>query len=144
MENTKERLQRLLETDTWFEEDRLWLQQYLNGKDLSELRALALEQYREDLTELKNVLDKKLSVKMLAAIHQRIRIQQPVPFYKSATLLRIAASIIFILSAISIYFLLRKPTGSQLAVKKTQAENPIILPGSNKAILTLADGSKSR
>ncbi len=142
MENTKQRLERLLQTENWAEDDRLWLGQYLNGKDLKELRAVALEQYNPDLTELKNVLDGKLSEQILDTIHQRTGLNQPASRFSLVSLQHIAAAVIFMALTSGFYFYLNKPTGSQLATQKLHPEKNDIAPGGNKAILTLADGSK--
>ncbi|MHB1179403.1 MAG: FecR family protein [Daejeonella sp.] len=142
MEKTKQRLKQLLQTENWSEDDKLWLRQYLNNRDLEELRAVALEQYSLDLTELKNVLDGKLSAQILDTIHQRIRLNQPTSYFRIVTLQRIAAAVIFMVLTSGLYFYLNKPTGSQLATQKLHPKKNDIAPGGNKAILTLSDGSK--
>ncbi|MFA6944506.1 MAG: FecR family protein [Pedobacter sp.] len=142
MENTKQRLDRLLQTENWSEDDRLWLRQYLNNKDLKELRAVALEQYNLDLTELKNFLDGKLSAQILDTIHQRSRLNQPASSFRLITLQRIAAAVIIMALTSGLYFYLNKPTGPQLTTQKSYPKKNDIAPGGNKAILTLADGSK--
>jgi len=144
VENTKQRLGRLLQTEYWSEDDRLWLRQYLNNKDLKELRAVALEQYNLDLTELKGFLDGKLSTQILDTIHQNIKLNQPVSYIKTGTLKRgiAAAAIIFIVLTCGLYYYQNKPKSPQLAAQKLQPKKNDIAPGGNKAILTLADGSK--
>ncbi len=144
MENTKQRLGRLLQTENWSEDDRLWLRQYLNNKDLKELRAIALEQYNLDLTELKSFLDGKLSAQILDTIHQQIKLNQPKSCIRTITLKRgiAVAAVIFIVLTSGIYFYLNNPISSQIAAQKSQPKKNDIAPGGNKAILTLADGSK--
>jgi ferric-dicitrate binding protein FerR (iron transport regulator) len=144
VENTKQRLERLLQSENWSDDDRIWLRQYLNSKDFNELRAVALEQYNLDLTELKSFLDGKLSNQILNNIHQNIKLNQPTSYIKIVTLKRgiTAAAVIFIVLTCGIYFYLNKPINSQIAIQKSQPKKNDIAPGSNKAILTLADGSK--
>ena len=142
MGNTKQRLEQLLQTENWSEGGKLWLRQYLNNKDLEELRAVALEQYNLDLTGLKNVLNRKLSIQILDTIHQRIRLNQPTSYFRIITLQRIAAAVIFMVLTSGLYFYLNKPSGSQLATQKLHPEKIDIAPGGNKAILILSDGSK--
>lgn len=144
VENTKQRLDRLLQTENWSEDDILWLRQYLNNKDLKELREVALEQYNLDLTELKNSLDGKLSAQILDTIHQQIKLNQPTSRIRIITLkrgIKVAAIILIALTS-GIYFYLNKPISSQITAQKPQPKKSDIAPGGNKAILTLADGSK--
>ncbi len=143
VENTKQRLERLLQAENWSDDDRLWLEKYLNSTDINELRSVALEQYSKDLTELKKALDKKLSTRMLDAIHQRIRPSQSVLYFNINTLYRIAAVVIFLVITTGLYFYLDKSTAPEMAFKKPQLpEKNDIAPGGQKAVLTLADGSK--
>lgn len=144
MENTKQRLKRLLETENWSDEDRLWLKQYLDNKEITELRAVALETYNQDLAEVKNILNNKLSEQILNNVHQHILLNQPASKFRTVTFRRLAAvaAVILMVLISGLYFYLNKPTGPQLATQKPQPGKNDIAPGGNKAILTLADGSK--
>ena len=72
MQNRKEYLKHLLHNRDWTQEDRAWLLQYLDEKDLTELQELAAEEFNADLFTAEPVLAREDSERILRNIHQRI------------------------------------------------------------------------
>jgi ferric-dicitrate binding protein FerR (iron transport regulator) len=155
MENLGDKIERLLAASRWTDEDREWLLQYLDSSDDNQLKAALLEKLRKNTPP---PMDPDLSEKMLRTIHdaigvpggsqsdrtrdQRDRGRRPrtitIPLYT----VKIAAAILIGLLLTGAWLILRtaKTTPSAAIAKNTPASNDA-LPGKDKAILTLADGT---
>lgn len=143
----KDKLERLLEAPHWTDEDRQWLLDYLRASDTDDLKTLLLQKLRES-ENVAEKIDPDLSKKMLEAIH--VEIGQP--YIRPATrAVRIyarwvaAAAIIGLI--LSITYLVRHKSGQKelaAAPPNPSSRHPVhndALPGKDKAILTLADGT---
>jgi ferric-dicitrate binding protein FerR (iron transport regulator) len=103
LETIVKRLERLYTADSWTQEDKDWLAEYLKG-DISELYLIALEGFSKDVLENKILLDKNVSQKILSNIHQSIL--PPVKVYSIKKLLikmAVAASGIAIVGTAYLY-----------------------------------------
>lgn len=103
--NTKEYLKYLLNAKDWTQEEKKWMLRYLDANDLSELEAVAAEEFNTDIHAVKNILDRKLSENILDKIHQQIQtppvVHTPVVrWYRS----KIAAAAFIVLIAGTVYF----------------------------------------
>jgi ferric-dicitrate binding protein FerR (iron transport regulator) len=153
MENLGDKIERLLAAPRWTDEDREWLLQYLDSTDDNQLKAALLEKLRENTPP---PMDPDLSEKMLRTIHEAIGLpRQTLPGgsqsdrarrTRTITLplytVKIAAAILIGLLLTGAWLILRttKTTPSAAIAKNTPASNDA-LPGKDKAILTLADGT---
>ncbi|PSL29040.1 FecR family protein [Chitinophaga ginsengisoli] len=134
MKSDQEKLKEILSSSHRSAEDEQWLQSYLESTDAAELRGQAADIFRENLQQGTR-LPQDTSMRMWDKIQQRVdAIETPIlrPYRKYQWL----AAAVLVLAAIA-YPLFRKQSPKPLAVV-----TPIIKPGGNKAVLTLADGSK--
>lgn len=140
------KLQRLLEMPHWTDEDRQWLLEYLKTSDAGELKTLLLQKLHESAGSPETVAP-GLSKKMLDTIHEEIGIEtRPATrFVRLYTRWVAAAALIGI--TLTITYLARqkggKPSlaGTQTINHARQHLHNDVLPGKDKAILTLADGT---
>ena len=148
MENLGDKIERLLAASRWTDEDREWLLQYLDSSDDSQLKAALLEKLRKNTPP---PMDPDLSEKMLRTIHETIglpggsqkdRARHPRTITLPLYTVKIAAAILIGLLLTGAWLILRttKTTPSAAIAKNTPASNDA-LPGKDKAILTLADGT---
>jgi transmembrane sensor len=140
----REKLELLLQQPEWSLEDQLWLFNVLESDDKDVLQDLLNEQFLSRLNE--SVPSESARAKeILEKIHSRIGIrviERPKPVRTLFQKLAIAASILVLFSAGYLIF-------NNRTEPKAKPESPItagtkleeILPGSDKAVLTLADGS---
>ncbi|MEJ6980115.1 FecR domain-containing protein [Pedobacter sp. P351] len=134
METEKERLIRVFNAKSLLEDDRRWLSDYLNDSDLSELKAISLEQYYAG-DHSDNTIDYNKSQQVLNKIHSIGFSKKDKPY---GMLLKIAALLLIILS-FSLYFFIHDEQGfNQISHQDTTD----IQPGENKAMLTMGDGSQ--
>lgn len=103
--NTQEYLKYLLNTAEWTSEEKKWMLRYLDANDLSELEAVAAEEFNTDIQAVKSILDRRLSENMLDKIHQQIQAPpvsrtRVVRWYRS----KIAVAALFILIAGTGYY----------------------------------------
>jgi len=101
-----EYLKQLLEQEKWTNEEKQWMQTYLDRADLSELETAAADSFHEDLASEEKVLDRHASSAILDKIHHRIdtprrSLKQRVWMFRRA----IAAAAIIIIVAGAGYFL---------------------------------------
>lgn len=140
MEDHKARLEKLLNAESYTEEDRKWMLDYLNNTDLSELRLLGFNQFNTNFEEAKNILERRVSESILQGVHNQINIKPTVkPLYASKWFA--AASVLLVMFSIGLYLYSGKQKLTVAEKSNTQL-NPDIEPGGNKAVLVLADGSK--
>jgi transmembrane sensor len=138
LETNKEYLQLLLQSNTWTEQDKKWLSEYLGQDDISVLREIALSQYNDDLlTEAKH-LSEDASVRLLSAIHNRIPIvKQP---GKVSLWPRIAAAAaVLLLVAIGGWFY---SADKSAGLSSRDLVKNDISAGKNRATLTLGNGKR--
>lgn len=144
MENLKDKIAQLLSKAEWTEKEKQWLLRYLENTDGEELCDLLQLQFEDENYQVEQV-DQETSKKMLQNIHERIGVVKRInkaPKVKMWILKIAAASVIGFL-VLSTYLLFKGDTKKEIA--KTQVNNKPykndLLPGGNKAVLTLADGS---
>jgi transmembrane sensor len=140
-----EQLQKLLEKPEWTEEEKLWLLNYLEHSEASELNELLRKKYNQDIGQFKSI-DSEVSAQLLKHIHQEMGIEES---YKGKlrrmwVVRMAAASVILLVLALGIFYW----TGRQQKDEITKVENrpqPLkndVAPGGDRAILTLADGTQ--
>ena len=142
MDEQKIKLRKLLSQSEWTTNEMQWLSGYLENSDGTELKQLMQKHFADEL-EKSGEIGSEASRKLLKAIHDKIRSESK-PVKRRIIPLRrfaVAASIIGVV-AVSAFFLF---TGSQNKLAKAEVINKRfkndVLPGGNKATLTLADGS---
>src|SRR5260221_6279190 len=149
MEDLVNKLQQLINAPQWTAEDRERLLRYLKTTDTDELKAILLQQLKDD-QQHDRPIEPELSKTMLHTIHEEIRF---VRSKSGASLVRIytrsiAAAALIGLILTGAYLALRpasknKPTVSQMedrTIPRAPFHNDV-LPGKDKATLTLADGT---
>jgi hypothetical protein len=160
MENLGDKIERLLAASRWTDEDREWLLQYLDSSDDNQLKAALLEKLRANAAT-PPPMDPDLSEKMLRTIHEAIghpgqtlpgqtfpggsqsdRARRPRTITLPLYTVKIAAAILIGLLLTGAWLILRttKTTPSAAIAKKIPVNNDA-LPGKDKALLTLADGT---
>ena len=143
MDEQKTKLRRLLNESGWTATEMQWLLNYLENSDGTELIQLMQKHFSDEFENSKGI-SPEASSKLFKAIHEKIRIESKqrrrlIPIRRFA----IAASIIGLLLLST--FLLIDRNGSKEIVKGEVNERRFkddVLPGGDKATLTLADGSK--
>jgi transmembrane sensor len=140
MDETEIKLRKLLATSEWTDEERRWMLRYLETSDNVVLRDLMFNHFKDSL-QVQFPTDASSS-RMLEYIHQQIgagTTGRVIPLWVKAVA---AASVIALLVIVSVLWSVHERR--QTTVARTQQGNKIskdILPGSNKALLTLSDGT---
>ncbi|RAJ77434.1 ferric-dicitrate binding protein FerR (iron transport regulator) [Chitinophaga dinghuensis] len=140
MENRKAYLQQLLHSDKWSLAQWNWIREYLESADLSELQAVAEEDFQMDLQQMRSTLDRKLSRQMLRNIHRRAGIKESgfrgiFRMYPR----RVAAAAGLLLVCAATWFWM-KPLGSDmLAINADNERKTLTLPDSS--VVQLERGS---
>ncbi|MBS0030268.1 FecR family protein [Chitinophaga sp. 22321] len=129
MPNRKEYLKQLLKKDTWTAAEQEWMADYLEANDLSELETAATEYFEADLLTAKQILDKRLSERMLKNIHQRIGINDSsfkgiFRLYKQ----KIAAAAVVLLLAGAAWYMLLQERVKQKVFATTTTRETVKLP----------------
>lgn len=140
-EDNSDRLQQLLEKQQWTEEECLWLLQYLNTNEDSELRQMMQKKFEEDSVVSQPGAN---ADRLLAIIQDRINSEKEKGDYFFSTWkpLMIAASIILVLGMGVIAYKYYTPLkDNKVALKKKALPAADIKPGQDNATLTLSDGS---
>jgi len=135
--NKKAYLQQLLHSDNWSAEQWNWMKTYLDGEDLSELQAVAAEDFQLELSEMRATLDKKLSAAMLANIHRRAGITDSSfrgTFRLYAKRIAAAAVALLVIGAAS-YMLLRYNGNNMVSVAADEGRTAITLPDGSQVVL---------
>ncbi|MGV3509199.1 MAG: FecR family protein [Sphingobacteriaceae bacterium] len=143
MEDNKDRLLKLFNSPYWTQEERLWLLNYLDNPDNDELYNLAFDLYTKDLSGLQNsdydnLISKERSETILANLHDNINVQPAKVSWINSW--AIAATIALAVLSAGLLFLTNDPREN--LEQNTTSHKLDIAPGSDKAILTLADGSR--
>ncbi len=132
MENRKAYLQQLLHSDKWSLAQWNWIREYLESADLSELQAVAEEDFQMDLQQMRSTLDRKLSRQMLKNIHRRAGIKESGfrgIFRMYPRSVAAAAGLLLVCAATWLWI---KPLGSDMLA---------INAGNERKMLTLPDSS---
>ncbi|MXV15646.1 FecR family protein [Hufsiella ginkgonis] len=136
MEDTNERLKRILAREGEYnEDDRRWLLDYLDNTDTEALRYLAETQYRDDLGTVRQSLSPVDSRRILEKLHRKIGVKRPLisrlPFRMA-----VAASLLLMMS---IGFLYRGAISDRLSAARLTTLTTTW--GERKKVL-LADGTQ--
>jgi ferric-dicitrate binding protein FerR (iron transport regulator) len=142
--NDKERLKLLFESESWSEEDRRWLMEYLDTQDGEELRRLMSAHFQADAAAAPG--NSTHAGRLLALIHEKIQPARKRPRLFSLNAsgwrkLAVAALVLLIAGKTVLFFLPASPDKIPPAGRGRPASYAHDLPpGRNNAILTLADG----
>lgn len=133
MQNRKEYFKHLLHNGTWTQEDRAWLLQYLDDKDLTELQEFAAAEYNADLLTAEPVLAREDSERILKSIHQRIAPKRVAVVRKLWW--QVAAAAMVVLAAGIGYYRYAHPDVKELIVQSGQQRKELVLPDGSKVFL---------
>jgi transmembrane sensor len=139
-------LKQLFEKAEWTAEEKLWLSNFLEKTDSSELEKMMHESFSADLRN-ENTIDAAVSERMLGRINQVMaddKEQNKAAVIRMRTVKIAAACAIAVFLGWGSYLALKQ--GSKKPVVQTQAANTKKYkndaePGGEKAVLTLADGT---
>jgi len=143
LDEQKIKLRKLLGETEWTSKEMQWLLNYLENSDGTELIQLMQKHFSDDLENSREI-SPETSAKLFKAIHDKISAESKpvrrrvIPLRKIA----VAASVIGLL-LLSTFLLYNRNTSKETAnaeVDKRRFKNDV-LPGGDKATLTLADGS---
>ena len=144
MEKVKTKLKLLLTQTNWNPEDRKWLLEFLDSGDTYLLQELLREDFFNEIDASIDQHD-EAAKEILYKIHQKIsaakRKSGKTPV---VSLKRISVAASFFLLAFSAYFFLYNKQSNPITVVETPSIQPLLndfVPGEDKAVLTLADGS---
>lgn len=139
MPDIKQGLLQILETTDWSAEDRQWLLEYLDKNDTDVLRELMQQVFSANTGKGKPLNDESAR-HLLELIHTKIK---PVTGKQigmnSWKRVAAAAAIIIVIAGAFFFYNQTSKKNGQLAGNKPTVTD--IIPGGNKAVLTLADGS---
>lgn len=140
VEDIKQRLTQIMEAADWSAEDRKWLLEYLEKNDTSELRQLMNENFTTNL-ENGGSINKETAKHILSQIHKRIysggfKIRRIWGWSRVAA----AAAVLVVILGTYLLFIDKSGKESQFLTNKP-VQPADIVPGGNKAVLTLSDGS---
>ena len=143
MDHEQNKLRKLLSGSEWTEKEMQWLLSYLENSEDTELKQLMQKHFLDDLEKSKGI-SPEVSRKLFKAIHNKIE-SEPKSKRRRVISLRkiaIAASVIGLL-LMSVFILSDKIGKKETAKSETnhQRFKNDVLPGGDKATLTLADGS---
>ncbi|WP_316817100.1 FecR family protein [Pedobacter nyackensis] len=132
MENNKASIRNLLQQERWTEENAHLMAEYLVQSDQSDLQEVARELFdldQQDKDKSNERVDEELFRQVLKDIHQRINKPKKLPW------LPYAAAVLVITFAATWFLMSNYGTSPTIRSAST-----IVVPGGNKATLTLADG----
>ena len=141
--NNEERLRRLFEKGEWSEEDRRWLLEYLDTQDQEEMRRLMEAHFQADAAASPG--NPAAAGRLLALIHEKIQSEKTRSrlFYLSVSgwrKLAVAALVLLVTGKAVLFFLPASPNKQPASPGQPASFAHDLPPGSNNAILTLADG----
>jgi phosphoribosyl-AMP cyclohydrolase len=141
MDNPKQHVERLLMKDSWSIEEKKWLLNYLETTEGKELEELLAQQYKH--TGVSAEPDAEASKLMLVSIHEKLGIKKAPVIRIRKWRIAAAASLIGLI-ILTTYYLVYRGNKKEMVQHETPARKykNDVPPGTNKAILTLADGSK--
>ena len=143
MKTIENQLQELLNKSAWSEEEKNWMLNYLQSSDSAELKKIMQEHY--DNYNLQQLIKPEVSERLLKTIHEKIekpkhtkrRIFQ-LPVFRLAA----ASIILLIITAGVLYFTTNNSTDSSSNQQANNISQTDVLPGGDKAILTLDNGQQ--
>lgn len=136
LKNKTERLKYLLHSDTWSNEDKIWLEQYLSG-DFGELEQVAADDFQQDIKNADRLITEAESIELLKKLHERVGIK-PAGIHKLWPGIAVAASLAIVVFGILFYNYSHREIASQVEEKIVITHD--LAPGKNSAVLTLSDG----
>jgi transmembrane sensor len=141
MDNPKQYVERLLRKDVWSIAEKKWLLHYLETTEVKELEEMLVQQYAHSGASVEP--DREASKLMLRRIHEKLGIKKA-PFIRMSKWRIAAAASLVGLIMITAYFLVFQGNKKEVVRQETPARKykNDVAPGTNKAILILADGSK--
>lgn len=141
-DTNQEKIAALLAKKSWTEEERRWMRQYLDETEQQELKQLLEEEFKPAMQETRDDLSDKLLARINAVIDAEERFTgKERPRRHIRRWLSIAASVM-LMSATAYFVYLSKSTILASAEDPQSPTHPTdILPGTNNAVLTLADGT---
>ncbi|MBC7886647.1 MAG: FecR domain-containing protein [Ferruginibacter sp.] len=143
MLNKKNQLEKLLEKPVWTPEEKQWLLDTLENSGESELKEYMQALFLDNLQH-STVIDRLISEKLLAGIHQKMGVPEKPGRVKRLRFwtLRLAVACFVGLCALTTLWWFNN--NSKPRISQTQNNTPLkndAKPGGDKAILTLGDGS---
>lgn len=144
MSTLSKKIEKLLRQSVWTDDERKWLLNILECNECNELKEIMHKSFLEDLQK-GEMLDPKVSEKLLNSLHQKISSspKQRKAIVLRVQILRLAAACFVGILVLSVIFWINS-NSKQLTIQPTANVTKLkddALPGGNKAILTLADGS---
>ena len=143
MDEQKIKLRKLLGETEWTSKEMQWLLNYLENSDGTELIQLMQKHFSDDLENSREI-SPETSAKLFKAIHDKISAEAKPVRRRVIPLRKIAvAATVMGLLLLSTFLLYNRNTSKETAnaeVDKRRFKNDV-LPGGDKATLTLADGS---
>ena len=142
MESIKDKLQKLLETDEWTREEKKWLLNYIENNNTTELQQLLKQLFIQSGDQFENKRTHRDEELILEQIHQKLGLtSKSIKIIRFTAWRQIAAIGFVFIMLTSLYYIFNN---NKQFSKNTNTEEirKDILPGGNKAILTLADGTK--
>ncbi len=140
MSNTKKQLLALLNKEKLSDADKRWLYQYLENSDDGELEALLQQEFTNALED-KETPDLKFYERTLAKIYGKINIkteERPRVVFMWIKRIAVAASVIGMMCA-GYYLYVNNKKQNHLTTRIFKND---VKPGSEKAVLVLANGQK--
>ena len=148
MKDVIKQLEVLLNKPQWTEEENLWFQDYLENGDSNLLKDLLQRHFEEELQPNQTFrFSMNVSRQMLQGIHKKLGIHPDEARKKPVVRMwftRLAAAALVVgIIVLAAYFFNSQNGNSktQTTVSGTKTRENDVLPGGNKAVLTLADGS---
>jgi ferric-dicitrate binding protein FerR (iron transport regulator) len=144
LEEIKTKLKILLTQTNWNPEDRQWLLEFLDSGDTFLLQELLREDFFNEINASVDHHD-EAAKEILEKIHQKITAARRKSSKTPVVPLKwISVAASFFLLAFSAYFFFYNKTSNPVAVLEKPTNQPLLndfVPGGDKAVLTLADGS---
>ncbi|WP_207426072.1 FecR family protein [Pedobacter sp. SYSU D00535] len=139
MASEKDILSRIIQAESLAKEEELWLLEYLERGEVSELKCLLKDEFDGSLSNA-NTFAKPSSATILGNIHKQINSRQHSRnLWKRMGRLAVAASLLLGVS-IAVYLTRRGSESGLKHLNTTKVLSRDIAPGGRKATLTLADG----
>lgn len=142
MQEIKEKLQQILRASDWSGEDRQWLFEYIEANDTSILQKLLQEEFALNIKNGDKLNDENAK-RLLEIIHTKIRKNNPGRIIQFTVFKRVAAAVAILTFGLAGYYLIASNKKEKQNVAETTVP-PVsndIIPGGNKAVLTLGDKS---
>jgi ferric-dicitrate binding protein FerR (iron transport regulator) len=143
LDEQKIKLKKLLGKSEWASKEMQWLLNYLENSDGAALIQLMQKHFSDDLENSKGI-SPETSTKLFKAIHDKIRSESTQARRREISLRRfaIAAAVIGLILFSAVLLFNSKPSKEFVKADiNEQRFKDDVLPGGDKAVLTLADGS---